>query len=313
VVRVRFRLPKSKQGKVIALLLVGAFLFVLPKEWTGPLSALTQVLAPAQDVVNGLAHAAGAGADSALRAPVPYDQFSDLQRREDALQNQVAVLIRQLEDAKHVNTQLTGYAQKGLPADRLVPARVVSVDPATWRDTRMVNRGATKDVRKGDLVLSRCMVSPMVDADVPDGAAVLFGEVLLGHVEVANPFNSRLVLVSDPANKPRRVQVAALRDGKTIPLDAQFLLRGLGRYDMQLYEVHHQYIDKGEIRIGDLVMTSPSSGPVEIPLNIGVITEIQKNIEQPLLYECTVESKVDLEKVRQVYLVVGSGGGQGRG
>ena len=147
----------------------------------------------------------------------------------------------------------------------------------------------------------------------PDGPAVRCGEVFLGHVEVANPFNARLVLVSDPANKPRRVRIVALRDGKTVPLNAQFLLRGLGRFKMQLYEVHHQYIEKGDIRIGDLVMTSESSGPVEIPLNIGVVTEIQKNLQQPLLYECTVESKVDLETVRQVYLVVRSGGGKGQG
>jgi cell shape-determining protein MreC len=310
----RVKKPSKKQI-ALGLLVLAAVAILLPPRWTGHLSALTQVLAPAQHAANGLVDFSRDQIGKVSHWNVPYEQHQETVARVEALERQLASASEALRRLQQEKDELTRLRNQGLPNEvTLVPARVIAVDPAAWRDLRMLNRGATRAIRQQDWVTSRRSVIANAGPELASGMPVLSGETLVGSIELANPFNSRIVLLSDMSNDRMPVRVVPVDGGKRKPADAQFLLRGKGDSTMELYDVHFQYVEKKQIQVDDYVVTSEGVSNLPIPMTIGRISKIEKTPNRPLLYCCEVTPLVDYASIRDVYVVqVRVGPGQPKG
>lgn len=81
---------------------------------------------------------------------------------------------------------------------RLVPARVVGVEPLPLRDRRVVSAGADKQVRGGDLVTTRRVLHP-IEVALPPELAVLGRNAVVGRILDPAAHTATLQLVTDPS------------------------------------------------------------------------------------------------------------------
>lgn len=80
---------------------------------------------------------------------------------------------------------------------RLLPARVVGVEPLPLRDRRVVSAGADSRVRGGDLVTTRRVLHP-IEVALPPELAVLGRNAVVGKILSPAAHTATLQLVTDP-------------------------------------------------------------------------------------------------------------------
>jgi cell shape-determining protein MreC len=301
----RFR-PRRKLTKrsIFALLLAGSCLaLLLPRSFTGKLLHVVQLGTPLAARTSQAIDATGellTGQD----APVPASEYQSLTMRLAALEHQLAAQSARVQQLEAENRVLTGIRERGLgQRGRLIPARAVATDPLDWRESRWITQGTRRGVRDGLAVTSAKFSTALgTEEGARDGLAVLASEHLIGVVHQAGAYASKVRLLSDPATQMRVVIGRPGEDGFAL-LPASFWLVGAGRGRIEVRDVDRRYIDDGQVRVGDVVLSPPDEPGLPAALMIGAITQIQPDRDNGLLRVLEVTPPIDLSAIRQVYIV----------
>jgi cell shape-determining protein MreC len=273
------------------LVAISVIAVLLPTSMTSRLSDIIQVFIPFQDAVTRTT----ASRDSRRR---------DGAAENDRLRSIVETLLAENENLRQDNEMLTRVRNRGLGhRGRLIPARVVAGDTSIWRQSKLILGGTRRGISNGLGVLSNEFSIDTGDSEgAANGMAILASESLVGVIESTGTHSSRVRLLSDP-NTRMPVGIARIEDDSTIrPLDAVFWMIGKGHGRIEVRDVHHRYIDAGDIRVGDIVLT-PSDG-VDLPpsVSIGDITDMHVDPDNGLLYTLTVSPRVRPGAIRRVYV-----------
>lgn len=297
----------SGKTLLIILLALSLIALLLPRKWTGGLMSLVQIVVPFQDAATAAAEGV---ADTFEReaAPVPAATHHSLQREKAALEHQVAALtlrVTELENDVDILTATRTWGEEGQQIGawgRLIPARVVSSDILPWRSSRLVNAGSLQGISRGDVVTSQFFTIDQGEArGVRNGMAILLGEAFVGIVEHCSTHTSRVKLLSD-VSVQMKVRIGHLAEDEFVPLEQYFWLTGRGRGVMEIRDVDRRDIQNETIRVDDIVLSDPVSGSLPAPMVIGRIAAIDPDRNNPLLGILTVESAVDHESLRRVYV-----------
>ncbi len=271
---------------------------MLPTAITHRAGGLLQVLSPFQDAATRVADDATAlitGDDNNAR----QDSSTDV----TALQRAVASLTAQNAHLRHEVDQLTGLRNRSLGATgRLIPTRAIADDASVWRRSKLILGGIRRGVNNADAVITRMDIDATTDNGTRNGLAVLAGESLVGVIEHAGTFTSRVRLLSDPATRIP-VAVGRTKDDAFVGPDAVFWLLGRGENRIEMRDIHHRYVDDGTIRVGDIVLTLPDDPELPPSLVIGSISRIYPDPDNALLYIFEVDTGLDLAAVRRLYVV----------
>jgi len=307
----RFPAAITKPRVFAALMLLSAAALLAPSAWTDWLKGLTQLLVPAQAVMQ----AAGAKTLRSMTRIAP-----NLPNAEPpALTTQVAELERQLvfqngllDQLRRENADLRGLRDQFIvPSVRLIPARVVARDIVAARESALLSRGATRGVRWQDWVISRMFVAAGGYEGVERGFSVLAREALIGRVEFVQPYMARMALLSD-LDARTAVRVARIESGRLRTIGYPATLRGRGHGTMVIEDVPQRYVSAGgsspdpnRIRVGDLVISAPDTPGLAAPMMIGRVTAISDDPKKRLVYSIEVEPAVQTNELLDVYIVAG--------
>jgi len=285
----------------------------LPHGWADGLKHLMQLLTPSQDVVYRSARTASLRLRDWSAAGAAAESGDDPARSEAALQNQVVALSGLMDQVRRENSLLRGLREKFIPPGVvLVPARVVARDIGGWRDSLLLSRGASQQVRRQDAVASRLFVSGGETIGVAVGHLVLAREFLLGRIEQAGPFTSRLQLFSDVGIRTE-VRVGRVAGGRFSAVDYPCTLLGLGNGEMRIEDVPLRFIvdesqgarsDGAGMRVGDLVATPPNGfAGLPTPMVIGRVRGFEHDPRRRLVATVQVESMATPDDLDDVFIV----------
>lgn len=305
--RSRRKTLPSRKTLITCLLAASVLALLLPRDWTGGLISLVQVIVPFQDaVVTGVESVARAvGSDD---GQVPQARFEALERERAALEHQVAALsmrVSQLEEEVGVlaATRLWEVDGQRIGArGRLIPARVITADLLPWRSSKLINAGTLQGVRRGSAVMSRYFTIDRGEADgARDGMAILLKEAFVGVIDKqTGTHTSRVKLLSD-VSVEMKVRIGRFSETGFAALDRYFWLMGCGGV-MEIRDVEQRDIDDGVIKVGDTVLSDPAGGVLPAALTVGKVVDIRPDRDNPLLAILTVESPVDEDSLRRVYV-----------
>ena len=293
---------------LIGLLLLGsAAALWMPASWTRRLSSLIQWVVPFQQASQAVADVAApptAGESTSLST----DEALALQRTNLALENQTAALTARVEELESQVRSLT--ASRLWDADgrklgsrgRLIPAGVLGQDVVSWRSSRMLSAGSWQGVSPGAAVVSRLFTINQGDAaGARPGLTILLGETLVGFIDSTATHTSQAKLLSD-LSVQMKVRVGWMTAGQFALLEGYFWLSGAGEGKMLIRDVDRRLIDAGRIQVGDRVLSDSQSEVLPAALNIGNVTEIAPDRDNPLFAILTVQSTVAEDSLRQVYI-----------
>lgn len=309
----RLRVRRPSKPTIFALLMgVSLLMALLPNDPLGPIKNVTQLVAPLQMVTLEATRGLSAPVSKLTAEPIDAARHSKLLEANRALQNENAVLRQELSRRQATIDELSGIrGRDGFPREAvLIPARVVSLEASPGRDSMLVGKGQIQNVKPGDWVITRMEVDAGTADGVRDTAAVLARQYLIGWVQQAGPFTSRVVLLSDGlARRPMRVHIAPLMAGndeyrvltaKGKPLT--FVLEGAGRGTMRLRDIPASLVDAGHVRVGDLITCDPNNASLPVPLVVGEITRLDLNRDKPVHYDALVRCPQDPNALNQVYV-----------
>lgn len=296
------------------LMLASAIMISLPRDFFGSARNMTQLVALPGYAVRQAADQISDSAKSLAAEPVPADKHAEIVRAKQAMENENIALAQQVMQLQNLVAGLQGLRSRpNFPSDaRLIPARVVGWDAVPGRDSMVLFKGRS-EVREGDWVTSRLAVQAGSDDGVQENFRVLARETLIGWVEQAAPYTSRVVLISDRhANRAWRVHVLSRRDGRK-DFDfvrhiqnesrlAEFALEGIGNGQMCM-EMEARYIAENRIKVGDVVTTDGQDARLPLAMVIGDIVELQQIKKKPLLYNVIVKHRCDPKDLGQVFIV----------
>lgn len=288
----------------LAVVVLCAVLFILPRAWTAPLRGLAQILLPFQ-------HATSSAADS-LTTPAPSGlsavECADLENAKAAAQRREAALalrVRQLEDeVKTLSaTRLWDVAGARLGAKgRLIPARVIAEDLLPWRSSRVIDAGHSKGASNGDPVTTRDFAVDRGEREgVRSGLAIVTGETLMGFIDLANSQSARVKLLSDPQSA-MKVRVGRVIDQTFAGPDRYFWLVGRGPGRMEIRDAERKELEAGLIQVGDMVLSDPQDELLPAAMLIGRVDRIDENPDNPLFVTVGVAGAVPERSLRRVYI-----------
>jgi cell shape-determining protein MreC len=313
----RFRKP-SKPAIFVMLMLASGVLALLPRDFLAPLRHMTQLAAIGQYGVSGAAKSITQSAKGLRAEPVPAARHAETEAARKAAENENVALRCELERLREINHQLEQVRNRPqFPSEgRLIPAQVVGWDALPGRDSITLLKGRRPEVKQGDWVASRLAVQ----AGSHDGASddlrvlsieALAGQTLIGWVEQASTYASRVVLLSDrythrkwyvhivSMGRPGRENAYVMENGR--PTD--FALEGIGDGKMRILDVNARFINDGLIRVGDFVTTDGRDPKLPLTMVIGEIVKLDKLSKHPLLYHAIVEHRCNVKDLSQVFIV----------
>ena len=222
----------SKKSLVLTLLALSIVVLLMPREWTGGLISLVQVIVPFQDAANVAVDSAASALEGHDPA-VPAEAYQALERENAALQHQVASLAMRAGELEKDVDILTATRLWGRETDRigsrgsLIPARVVSGDIVTWRSSRLITAGSLQGVRPGDAVTSQYFAIDRGEAEgITDGMAVLQAEAFVGIVDEKVGTHTAWVKLLSDVSVQMKVRIGRLGENGFIPADQYYWLTG---------------------------------------------------------------------------------------
>ncbi len=271
---------------------------MLPRSITRRAGGMVQVFAPFQDaasrVVGDVACWLRGGGDDG--DSVDGVEVASLRRAVESLTAQNAHLRGEVQ-------MLTRVRGRGLGASGvLIPTRAIADDAGIWRRSKLILGGTRRGFANRDAVVSRMEINLSAREGARNGLAVLSGESLVGMIDHAGTFTSRVRLLNDPATKIP-ITVGRVQDDAFVGSDAVFWFLGRGDTGIDIRDVHHRYVDDGDIRVGDVVLTLPDDPNLPPSLSIGNVSRIYPDPDNALLYILEVETGIDLAAVRRLYVV----------
>jgi cell shape-determining protein MreC len=298
---------RSHRTLIGVLLMGSAAALWMPASWTRRLSGLMQWVVPFQEATQAVVDVA-APPDSADRANPSNEETTALLQANVALENQTAAMAVRVEELESQVRLLT--ASRLWDADgrklgsrgRLIPAGVVGQDVAAWRSSRMLSAGSWQGVSPGAAVVSRLLTINQGDAaGARSGLAILLGETLVGFIESTATHTCQVKLLSD-LSVQMKVRVGQLTGGQFTLQEGYFWLSGAGEGKMLIRDVDRRLIDSRRIQIGDRVLSDSQNEALPAALNIGKITEISPDRDNPLFAILTARSPVAEDALRRVYV-----------
>lgn len=308
------RLRRLTRSHAFAIMMVAAAGYLLmPRDFLAPARDMTQLIALPQTAATRVAEAVAGSAQAISHPPVPAEEHEKLLHEQQAAENENIALRQQVIQLQAIVGDLQHIrGREGFPGNaQLIPARVVAWDAVPDRESLLVTKSRSPEVRRGDWVASRLAVQAGSQDGLQEGLAVLARESLLGWVEQTAPYVSRVVLLSDRySNRVIRVYVAAVgrkgREPQYVLHDgtpAEFALRGIGNGKMKILDINARFIDEDLIRVGDVVTTDGHDPAMPLTMVIGEIESIERIRNQPLLCEAVVKHRCDPGDLSRVYIV----------
>ncbi|MHC4441079.1 MAG: rod shape-determining protein MreC [Planctomycetota bacterium] len=303
----RFR-PPSKPTIFLILMLASAVLLLLPSDPLTPARDITSLIAIPQYLVRETAQRVTHRVESLADKPVTADRYAEVLQEKQAVENENAALrqsvVELLATQEHL-MHLMDISQEWT----LVPAHVVAWDAVPGRDSLQLNKGRSSKVESMDWVVSRLQVDVGTKGGISDRSEVLPRECLIGWVEHAGLWSSRVVLLSDPeVNKAMRVYIepSSGRQDHKSGRQAPLILEGAGQGKMLIRDIPADLVTNGLVRVGDLVNSDRNDTRLPVAMVIGTISELKQNREDnvpPLFYEAVVEHRYDPKKLSLVFIV----------
>lgn len=294
-------------GFGVLMVLSAASLWLLPKEWSDALKHLGQPMVWLEDWLYRAAHSSGRSLNQLGKGD------SDESAQSPALIHMLASQIAVADELRQENARIRAlrdtFVPPGVP---LLPAKIVARDIVEWRDSVLVERGSSRNVRRKDWVASRFFVNQGRVQEVAEGQAVLAGECLLGRIEQVSPYMSSVQLLTDIDSPRIEVRIGSLRDTVFEFIDFPCSLRGIGRGQMAIEDVDYRRVrevdpEQGDIRrrikLGDLVFSAPGQLGLPMPLVIGKIVEFKEDPKKRLVVSLVVEPSVTIEQLREVLII----------
>jgi len=184
----------------------------------------------------------------------------------------------------------------------LIPARVLTDDVIAWRSSRLLTAGTVQGAERGAAVVSDYFTINRGDeSGVTTGRAILLGESLIGTVARTGTHTSRVQLLSDPTAQ-MKVRIGRHEDGQFHVVEGYFWLVGRGHGTMEIRDAKRQDVDAGRVRVGDQVLSDPTSSLLPAALVVGTVSEITNDPKKPLFATLIVSAAVDPSKIERVYI-----------
>ena len=111
----------------------------------------------------------------------------------------------------------------------------------------------------------------------------------------------RVKLLSDVSTE-MKARIGRFHDGEFVLVDGYFWLTGRGRGLMEIRDADRRDVDAGKIKVGDVVLSDPTSDAVPTAMTIGRIVEITPDRDRPLFCILAVASEVATEALQRVYV-----------
>jgi hypothetical protein len=226
------------------------------------------------------------------------DSQAALRERTESLENALAEAAavlgeydRQVRDLAQIRAGLDR-----LPC-RLVPARLLAPEVPGGRAGARLAEGADKGIRKSGAVVARLIDRGAREA-LQRGEPILTAAGLVGIVEEVGPLTSTVRLVTDP-RAALMVQVITHRNGQW-RAGPEAVARG----DENGAAIIVQGVPRAsDVAPGDFVVTSPSPESALPPyLIVGRISACNLK-PAAVFYDISVEPRVPLAQVREVYVL----------
>ena len=150
----------------------------------------------------------------------------------------------------------------------------VSADIITLSDRSnklIINRGENDGLSKGQFVLG--------------------DNSIIGIISDVNPRTAQVKLVTDTASKIA-IRIADLNVGA--------IMQGNGNNSAKVQLLSRKH----KIKIGDIVCARKKPGFLDTPMIVGTVAQCKEDDENPLLWDITVKSACDIEKLNSVAVVI---------
>ncbi|OGC22094.1 rod shape-determining protein MreC [candidate division WOR-1 bacterium RIFOXYB2_FULL_42_35] len=166
--------------------------------------------------------------------------------------------------------QALAFKTNSAQARRLIAAQVVGKSPSPWFSVLQINKGSNAGVK----------------IDLP----VIVGTGLVGRIVEVAPFSSKVMLLIDAGSSVSAVSERSrdfgiIKGGTLNKLSLRYVASG------------------GDVKIGDMVSTSPISTYFPPGLIIGTISQASKR-EHDLFYYIEVVPAVDFSKLEEVFVLL---------
>ena len=298
------RRPRRRLNRRSLLVILAGISLVgimLPRDLTGRLLSVAQILAPFQDWST---RAASAATDAVAVAgeSVSRTDHEALQREKQILQHQVNTISAGFDALQRDFQDVSGVRARGLSGGKLLPARTMGDDVLAWRRSKLIGAGSSGGVKLAAAVTTHMF---SIDAgqglNVREGLAVISGEVLLGFVDQVGTHASRIRLLTD-RDSHLRVLISRIEGGQYLPLDAEFWMVGTGAEALEVRDIDHRYIKSGAVAVGDTVLSVGDDPRLPVSLTVGSVTRVRPDPDNPLLHILEVNPAVDYGQVRKVFV-----------
>jgi rod shape-determining protein MreC len=289
---------RARYRNIAVVASISIVILIVTSRFTGGVSGLLQVLVPVQHAMSSVV-----AMDGGQTVQLSSEESDRIGRRLAAYQQQLASMHVRLEDLAQRNAELRGIRQLGYDQGRLIRARVVAGDSLPWRQSRLLDQGTLAGVAGGNAVVSGFFVDTGEEDNVLDGMTVLAGETLIGEVIDASTHTARVLLLTDPASRPRAVRLARRTPGGFQIIPSQFVLRGAGGNRMVIDGVEHALIDQKTVQVGDVVLTATSDDRLPVPVVIGTVMRVRREDDNAVLHNLVIDPAVDPQELEHVYIV----------
>lgn len=275
-----FELLRNHRKKAAALLLI-VMPFILMATSAGASIGETQSSGPVQLMQRGVGWAQFGG----YRAVGGLGSFwsrltsGDAERENEQLREEVARL-------REEKSRLIGVLQENSRLRDLVglqkrhPEYNLAAAVVTGRDISPYFRVLTIKIRSEE------KLEPRMPVIAAGGVVGLIHRVYGGFADV--------IVLSDPRSRVDAISQRSRTQG---------VVQGLG-HERDYYAKISFLLQKDELRMGDVMVTSGMGGIFPKELIIGTVTEIQSN-ERGLFQEAQIEPAVDFSRLEEVFVLVG--------
>jgi len=147
---------------------------------------------------------------------------------------------------------------------------------------------ASVELTRADIIINRGS-----EDHISNGQFVLAENSVIGRVSEAAARQSKVVLVTDPSARTPVIL-------KTADRRIEAVMRGAGSSSAKISLISCEY----QVKDGDEVFVCKDTGYLDSPLIVGRIAQCRKNEENPLLWDITVRTVCDLERLKSVAVVI---------
>jgi len=193
-------------------------------------------------------------------------------RKFTQLQNHLANLQAQLNEARQKINQIAGIKNRfGLEGAKIIIADVITASIDALHCEIIINRG-------------------QIDGITTD-MFVIADNSIIGKISHVSNKTAKVKLVTDPASRlPVRVN----------DLNTEKILKGAGNNTAKIELLQTSY----KINTGDYVYAGKKAGCLDKPMVIGKIKKYQRDEENSLLWDITVQPSCNIKKLNFVAVII---------